>query len=315
MTNADLEKMVDTSDEWVTTRTGIKERRIAEPGDLAFELAAPAARAALKEAALEPDRIDLIICATSTPDMAFPSTACMIQRKIGATSAAAFDISAACSGFIYALKTADSFIKASAAKNVLIVTVEMMSRVVDWSDRSTCVLFGDGAAAALLSAADQGGLVDVRIAADGRYSDFLMSGYASSALAADLDPATAERVGYSGASSHLTMKGNQTFKVAIKAMTEISETILRENSLSIDDISLIAPHQANARIISAVAKNLKAPPEKIFLNLQRYGNTSATTIPCALHEASGAGRLKRGDLVLLVAFGGGFTWGAALLEW
>lgn len=308
LTNRDLEKMVDTSDEWIVTRTGIRERRIAEKDVTASALAVPAAREALESAGVAPGELDLILCATSTPDMMFPSTACFIQNEIGAGGCAAFDLLAACSGFVYALSAADAYIKSGAAKNVLIAASEVFSRIIDWEDRSTCVLFGDGAAAAVVTAsADGGGVIGSRIHADGAYADLLTAGgFAAMGGAA---------AGAREASFCLKMKGNQTFKVAVKRMSDVAAALLAENGLEPADLGLVIPHQANIRIINAVGKALGVPEERVYTNVERYGNTSAASIPIALSEAAEEGRLRRGDLALLVAFGGGLTWGASLLRW
>lgn len=307
-TNADLEKIVDTTDEWITTRTGIRERRIADDGVTAWELGAPAAVEALEKAGIKAPELDMIICATATPDMMFPSTACLIQKEIGAKECAAFDILAACSGFIYALTIAKTFIATQSAKNILIVSTEVLSRIVDWQDRSTCVLFGDGAAATVISAqVGENGVIDSRIKANGEYADFLTAG-PGSVTPRTLNESTVNTRG-------IQMKGNQTFKVAVNTMSEAASELMAANGLTIDDIDLVVPHQANIRIINAVGKSLGIPEEKVFINVQKYGNTSAATIPIALYEATEEGRIKAGDLILLVAFGGGFTWGATLIRW
>ncbi len=302
MTNHDLEKIVETSDDWITTRTGIKERRIADKNESASSLAMPAVTEALENANISPSDLDLIICATSTPDRAFPSTACTIQQQLGAGNCAAFDISAACSGFLYALTLGDSMIRSGQAKNVLLVTSELFSRIVDWTDRATCVLFGDGASAVVLTGSDgKSGIVDSKIHADGRYADDLVAGSGSA-------------TGDVPEQRYVTMKGNQTFKVAVNTMSSVARKILDNNDIAIEDIDLIVPHQANIRILNAVAKNLGLDEKKLFINMHKYGNTSATSIPLAMYEALAEGRLKRGDKLLLVAFGGGFTWGASLIN-
>lgn len=302
MTNHDLEKIVETSDDWITTRTGIKERRIADKNESASSLALPAVTEALEKAGISPSDLDLIICATSTPDRAFPSTACAIQQQLGAGSCAAFDISAACSGFLYALTLGDSMIRSGQAKNVLLVTSELFSRIVDWTDRSTCVLFGDGASAVVLTESDgKSGIVDTKIHADGRYADYLVGGAGSA-------------TGDNPEQRYVTMKGNQTFKVAVNTMSSVTREILDNNDIAIEDIDLIVPHQANIRILNAVAKNLGLDEKKLFINMHKYGNTSASSIPLAMYEAMAEGKLKRGDKLLLVAFGGGFTWGASLIN-
>ncbi|MBI4666884.1 MAG: ketoacyl-ACP synthase III [Nitrospinae bacterium] len=308
LSNADLEKMVDTTDEWIITRTGIKERRIADNGVSASQLAIPAALEALERAGVAPAQLDMIICATSTPDMMFPSTACFIQNGIGARGCAAFDLLAACSGFVYGLTVADKFIKSGAAKNILLVSSEIFSHIVDWKDRSTCVLFGDGAAAAVITAGNgPSGVMDSRIFADGSYGDLLYAGVGSA------NPAHA--LYKDGATQFVKMKGNNLFKIAVTLMADVCRSILADNGLTAEDVSIVIPHQANVRIINAVAKALGMPEEKLFVNVQKYGNTSAVTVPLAMYEAQKEGRLREGDLVLLVAFGGGLTWGASLLRW
>lgn len=308
LTNADLEKIVDTTDDWIITRTGIKERRIAEEGVSASDLAIPAAREALKKAGVDPKELDLIICATSTPDMMFPSTACFIQNAIGARDCAAFDILAACSGFVYGLEVANNFIMSGAAKRVLLVASEIFSQLMNWEDRSTCVLFGDGAAAAVLTPSNDNGVIESRIYADGEYAGMLSAGGFGSRR-----PVTQKS--FEEKAFCLEMKGNQTFKIAVKRMSDVAGALLRENGLTPEDLALIVPHQANIRIINAVGKSLNVPEEKVYVNVNRYGNTSAASIPIALYEAVEEGRIKKGDLVLLVAFGGGLTWGATLMRW
>jgi len=309
LTNADLEKMVDTSDEWIITRTGIRERRIADKGTSASQLAIPAARQALEKAGIGPADLDLILVATSTPDMMFPSTACYIQNAIGANGCGAFDLLAACSGFIYGLNVADAFIKSGAAKNILLVASEVFSQILNWEDRTTCVLFGDGAAAVVITAANDGsGIIDSRIQADGGFADLLTAGGCGSRR--PIGSNTFEDKAYC-----LEMKGNQTFKVAVKRMSDVAASLLKDNGYTADDLALVIPHQANIRIINAVGKAMSLPEDKVYTNVDRYGNTSAASIPIAMYEAAEEGRLKKGDLVLLVAFGGGLTWGAALLRW
>ena len=308
LTNADLERIVETSDEWITTRTGIKERRIAEEGVTASTLGAPAAIEAIKKAGLEASDIGLIICATATPDMRFPSTACLIQKIIGAQPCAAFDITAVCSGFVYGITIAEKFIAQGTVKHALVVGVEILSRMLDWEDRATCVLFGDGSGAAVLSATDDDArIIDSQIKANGDYGDFLMAGVGSDALLDSPSPP--------GKEHFVKMKGNQTFKVAVKTMSEAAAELLAAHGYTANDIDLVVPHQANIRIINAVGKSLGVDEKKVFINVQKYGNTSAATIPMALYEAEAEGRLKAGSLVLLVAFGGGFTWGATLIRW
>lgn len=310
LTNSDLEKMVDTSNQWIIERTGIRERHIADDNMCASDLAAPAALAALEKAGVKPEEIDLIIVGTSTPDMMFPSTACFVQAKIGAVNAAAFDILAACSGFIFGLTTADKYIVSGMYKKVLVIGSEVYSGIVDWEDRTTCVLFGDGAGAAVLVAddsADGSGILSAHIYSDGTKSDYLSA--VGGGSYARFTPELISEKGYK-----VNMHGSRTFKVAIKMMTEAAQTALNHNGVKAEDIKLVIPHQANKRIIDMVAKQLGLDPSLFFMNLERYGNTAAASIPIALDEAIEQGKVEKGDLVLTVAFGGGFTWGSALIR-
>lgn len=308
MTNHDLEKMVDTSDEWITERTGIKERRIAKPDQAASDLACEAAKRALKKAQLKVEKIDLIIVATVSGDMPLPSTACLLQKKLGAVNAAATDINAACSGFIYALSIADAFIKSGKYKKILVVGAEVLSKFTDWHDRTTCVLLGDGAGAAVL-APDQGrGILSVDIYSDGRLWDLLHIPAGGSAM-----PASKETV--EKRLHYIKMKGNETFKVAVRTLENLVIETLKKNNLKPSQLSLLIPHQANLRIIRATAERLGLPMERVIVNLTRYGNTSAASIPVALDEALEEGRIKEGDYIMLEAFGGGLTWGSALIKW
>ncbi|HZL44317.1 MAG TPA: beta-ketoacyl-ACP synthase III [Verrucomicrobiae bacterium] len=309
LTNADLEKMVDTSDEWITTRTGIKERHLAGKNEFTSDLAAKAAIRAMKMAGVTAEQIDLIIVATITPDMPFPSTACLVQRTIGARRAAAFDVEAACSGFIYALEIAQQFIMTRTYDTVLVIGAEKLSSITNWKDRNTCVLFGDGAGAAVLqNRPNSHGLLTAVMGADGDSADLLyMPGGGSRC------PASIESV-----NSHLHylhMSGKETFKKAVQAMQTAAEEALRRCELNISQIQCVIPHQANRRIIDAVAERLGAKPEQMFLNLQKYGNTSAASVAIALDEAVQSGRIHRGDLIMLMVFGAGLTWGAAVIEW
>jgi 3-oxoacyl-[acyl-carrier-protein] synthase-3 len=309
LTNADLEKMVETSDEWIFTRTGIRERRIAAEGEFTSDMATAASRKAMEMAGVTPEQIDLIIVATITPDMPFPNTACLVQRKLGAKRAAAFDVEAACSGFIYALEIGQQFITSRTYDTVLVIGAEKLSTIVDWTDRNTCVLFGDGAGAAVLqNRANSHGLLTAVMGADGENADLLyMPGGGSQC------PATADSV---AARQHfLRMTGKETFKSAVQAMYGAAKEALKQCDLDISQIKCIIPHQANRRIIDAVAERLGAKPEQLFVNLDRYGNTSAASVAIALDEAVSSGRLQRGDLILIVAFGAGLTWGAAVIEW
>ena len=309
LTNAELEKIVDTTDEWITTRTGIKARRIAAADEYTSDLATKAAQRAMEKAGVTADQIDLIIVATITPDMPFPSTACLVQRKIGATRAAAFDLEAACSGFIYALEIAQQFIMSRTYKTVLVIGAEKLSSITDWTDRNTCVLFGDGAGAAILqNRPNAHGLLTAVMGADGEKSDLLfMEGGGSRC------PATVESV--NARMHYLRMEGKETFKNAVQAMQSAAEEALRRCELNISQIKCIIPHQANRRIIDAVGERLGAKPEQLFVNLEKYGNTSAASVAIALDEAVESGRVQRGDLILLVVFGAGLTWGAAVIEW
>jgi 3-oxoacyl-[acyl-carrier-protein] synthase-3 len=309
LTNADLEKMVETSDEWITTRTGIKQRRIAAADEFTSDLAAKAALNAMKNAGVTADQIDLIIVATITPDMPFPSTACLVQKKIGAKRAAAFDLEAACSGFIYALEIAQQFIMSRTYDTVLVIGAEKLSSITDWQDRNTCVLFGDGAGAAILqNRPNAHGLLTAVMGADGDKADLLfMEGGGSRC------PATVASV--NARLHYLRMEGKEAFKNAVQAMQRAAEEALRRCELTVSQIKCIIPHQANQRIVDAVGERLGAKPEQLFLNLQKYGNTSAASVAIALDEAVGSGRIQRGDLILLVVFGAGLTWGAAVIEW
>ncbi|EEF62848.1 beta-ketoacyl-ACP synthase III [Pedosphaera parvula] len=309
VTNHDLEKMVDTTDEWITTRTGIKARRVAAKDEFTSDLASKAALKAMKQAGIKPEEIDLIIVATITPDMPFPSTACLVQRKIGAYRAAAFDIEAACSGFIFALEIGQQFIMSRTYGTVLVIGAEKLSSIVDWTDRNTCVLFGDGAGAAILqNRPNAHGLLTACMGSDGQKADLLsMPGGGSRC------PASAESV---AAGLHfLRMDGKETFKNAVQAMQTAATESLRRCEIDITQIKCIIPHQANRRIIDAVCERLSANPEQVFINLDKYGNTSAASVAIALDEAVESKRIQRGDLILLVVFGAGLTWGAAVIEW
>jgi 3-oxoacyl-[acyl-carrier-protein] synthase-3 len=309
LTNAELEKKVDTSDEWITSRTGIKERRLAAENEFTSDMATRAATRAMERAGVTAEQIDLIIVATITPDMVFPSTACLVQRKIGARRAAAFDLEAACSGFIYGLEIAQQFIMSRTYDTVLVIGAEKLSSIVDWQDRNTCVLFGDGAGAAVLQNRPQAhGLLTAVMGADGDKADLLfMPGGGSQC------PATAASV--ASRLHYLRMEGKETFKNAVQAMQTAAEEALRRCELDISRIKCIIPHQANRRIIDAVADRLGAKPEQMFINLDKYGNTSAASVAIALDEAVESGRVQRGELILLVVFGAGLTWGAAVIEW
>ena len=308
LTNHDLEKMVDTSDEWIRGRTGIERRHILEEGKTNSDLASEAALKAIEDAELTPEDIDCILLATVTPDSFFPSTACQVQAKIGAVNAAAFDMAAACSGFLYALTTAESYIISGQFKNILVIGSEVLSRFVDWEDRTTCVLFGDGAGAVVVSASkEQRGILSTFIKSDGRLGDLLYIPAGGSTI-----PATIESV--TNRMHSIKMKGREVFKHAVRTMVEAAKQGLKKAGKKDDDLSLLIAHQANVRIIDAVAQRLHLTKEKVFVNLQEYGNTSSATIPLAIDQARKEGRLKKNDLCLLVAFGGGFTWGASLVR-
>lgn len=309
LTNADLEKMVNTSDEWITTRTGIKERHIAAKDEFTSDLATQAAQRAMQRAGVTAEQIDLIVVATITPDMPFPSTAALVQRKLGAYRAAAFDLEAACSGFIFALEVAQQFIMSRTYDTVLVIGAEKLSSIVDWEDRNTCVLFGDGAGAAILrNRPNAHGLLTAVMGTDGRKADLLFMAAGGSRC-----PATAESV--AGRLHYLRMEGKETFKNAVQAMQTAAEEALRRCELDISRIKLVVPHQANYRIIGAVGERLGARPDQLFVNVHKFGNTSAASVAIALDEAVQSGRVQSGDLILLVVFGAGLTWGAAVIEW
>jgi 3-oxoacyl-[acyl-carrier-protein] synthase-3 len=310
LTNHDLEKMVETSDDWITTRTGIKERHIAADNETTSSMGAEAAKRAIEMSGLSPEDIDMTIFASITPDMPFPASACLVQDILKLPKTATVDIEAACSGFIYGLSMAYAYIASGIYKNVLVIAAETMSRFVDWEDRNTCVLFGDGAGAAVVSATDNPdeGFLGFKLGGDGFYKDFLYVPAGGSYRPANME--TVEE-----GLHYIKMDGNATFKVAVKTMANVLDELLIEKGISKEAISIVIPHQANERIDLAVADRLKIPREKFFLNLHKYGNTSAGTIPIALCEAYEEGRIKKGDLVAFVAFGGGFTWGASLLKW
>lgn len=312
MTNDDLARMVDTSDEWIATRTGIRERRIAAEGEATSDLAAAAGRNAMEMAGVKPQDLDLMIVATVTPDMFFPSTACIVQRKIGAKNAVCFDISAACSGFLYAMQTARHFLNGGPLKTALVIGAEKLSSLINWKDRNTCVLFGDGAGAVVLrrdaSPEGPGRVIASVMGSDGTLADLLRVPGGGSAM-----PVTPDNV--SSRPNTIHMEGRETFKHAVTRMCRASEQALKEAGLTAKDIALVIPHQANARIIHAIAERLGVPAERMFINLDKYGNTSAATIPVALDEANRSGRISRGDVLLLVAFGGGFTWASAVVRW
>jgi len=301
LTNADLEKMVETTDEWIKSRTGIERRHIAADDEYTSHLAHKAALAALESAGVAPSDIDFVVVGTTTPDLIFPNVACLVQDKLGIKSCPAFSVEAACSGFIYSLVVADQFIRTGGARRALVIGAETMSRIIDWTDRETCVLFGDGAGAVVLEAAETPGIMYSTLGADGRYRDLL---YASSGVS------LRQREG-----AALRMKGNEVFKVAVKTLENLVDDVVEKNNLEKGQIDWLIPHQANIRIISATAKRLALPMERVILTVREHGNTSAASVPMALDTAIRDGRIKRGDLLLLEAFGGGFTWGASLIRY
>jgi len=303
-TNADLEKLVDTSDEWIQDRTGIRQRHIAAENESTCDLAEHAARNAIEAAGIDTSDIDLIIVATTTPDKIFPSTACLLQQRLDIHGPAAFDIQAVCTGFVYALSIADKFIKSGSAKCALVVGADTLSRIIDWTDRSTCVLFGDGAGAVILRASNEPGILSTHLHADGKYNELLMVPEGISQGFDKVKDGTA----------YIHMQGNEVFKVAVNTLGRIVDETLAANKLEKKDIDWLVPHQANTRIISATAKKLKMPMERVVLTVPEHGNTSAASIPLAMDVAVKDGRIKAGDTVLLEAFGGGFTWGSALLK-
>lgn len=309
LTNSDLEKMVDTTDEWIVTRTGIRERRVAADGMMTSDLALAAARQALDQAGVAPGQVDLIIVATCTPDMLFPATACLVQDRLGATRAGAFDLEAACSGFIYGLAVGSQFITTGVYENVLVIGAEVLSRIVNWHDRGTCVLMGDGAGAALLRPVSEGyGLLGFHLGSDGSGGDLLKVPAGGARL-----PASPETLAQG--QHYIYMNGREVFKFAVVTMGEAAEQALARCGLGFEDVDWYVPHQANQRIIDASARRFGFPMEKVVMNLDRYGNTSAASIPIALYEAVAEGKVRRDDVVLAVAFGGGLTWGAAVMRW
>lgn len=308
LTNVDLEKMVDTSDEWITTRTGIKERRLAAKSEATSDLAVKAAKEAIQDARLKPEDIDLIIAATVTPDMPFPSTACFIQAKLNARNAVCFDISAACAGFIYAVSIAQQFIARGVYKNALIIGAEVLSSITDWQDRNTCVLFGDGAGAVVLSEVKSAGILSVYLGSDGTKTDLLMVPAGGSR-----NPSTYNTI--KRRMHYIKMEGNELFKIAVKSMLDAAQIALKQAGLTSAQVDLLIPHQANTRIIMAVAKRLGVAEDKIYLNIERYGNTSSASTAVALCEALHEGRVKKGDIILLDVFGAGLVWGACVIKW
>jgi len=309
LTNADLEQIVDTSDEWITTRTGIKQRRKAAPNEYTSQFAVRASREAIERAGLEAADIDLILCATVTPDQILPSTACLIQAQLGANQAAAMDIVAACSGFIYGLSLADTMIRTGQSKYTLVIGAEILTRYVDYTDRGTCVLFGDGAGAAVLGTVEEGrGILAAKIRSDGRYEEQLYA------------PGGGTKGGFTAETiargdHFFKMKGNELFKVAVRSMADVSREVLDYAGLKTDDVNLFIPHQANQRITDAVASKLNVDSSIVYSNIAMHGNTSSASIPIGLDECVEAGRVRKGDVILMASFGGGVTWGGAVMRW
>lgn len=314
MTNDELAQLVDTTSEWISSRTGILERHIAAKGELTSDLAAHASRRALEAAGCKPEDLDLIICATSTPDLVFPATAAIVQRKIGAqsTKAPAFDIQAVCTGFVYALSIADQFIRSGMSKKILVIGAETFSRILDWNDRTTCILFGDGAGAVVVEAIEgesDRGILSTHMHADGSFVELLhVTGGVSQGRPSGFD-VKHDALGF------VDMHGNEVFKQAVKAMGAVAEEALAANGLTVDDIDWFIPHQANKRILLATAKRINIPESKVVMAVDHHGNTSAASVPLALDEAVKDGRIRPGHLVLLDAFGGGFTWASAIMRW
>ena len=305
LTNTELATMVDTSDEWIRSRTGIEQRHIAADGEYTVDLAEKAARRAMEAAGKTKDDIDLIIVGTTTADRVFPSTACLLQKRLDIHGCAAFDVQAVCTGFVYALGVADKFFKTDSAKCALVIGAETLSRIVDWSDRNTCVLFGDGAGAVVLEASDEPGILSTHLHADGEYEDLLNVNYGVS---------TASNLLIDG-SGGIQMKGNEVFKMAVNTLGRIVDETLAHNNMEKSDIDWLVPHQANTRIINATAKKLKMSMDHVVVTVNKHGNTSAASVPLALDVAVRDGRIKRGETLLLEAFGGGFTWGSALIKY
>ena len=306
LTNDDLSKIVDTTDEWIASRTGIRERHVAAEGETTGDLAYHAATRALEAAGVDASEIDLIVLGTTTPDIIFPSTACLLQHRLGADGCAAFDVNAACSGFIYALTVADNFIRSGSAKTVLVVGSETLTRMVDWTERTTCVLFGDGAGAVVLKADAETGILSTHLHADGGKKDLLWNPVGVS-VGFDVDEPNA--------GVRIRMSGSDVFKYAVKALDSVVEETLEANGLDRHDIDWLIPHQANLRIIEATAKRLDMPMERVVVTVDKHGNTSSGSVPLALDEGVRSGKIQRGQLVLLEAFGGGFTWGSALVRY
>lgn len=305
VTNKDIEELVDTSDEWIRERTGIRERHVAAENENTCDLAERAARRALDAAGLGMDRIDLIVVGTTTPDRIYPATACRLQARLGVRGCAAFDVQAVCTGFIYALAVAEKFIRTGDARCALVVGADTHSRLLDWSDRSTCILFGDGAGAVVLEASDEPGVLATRLHADGTYEDLL---YIEGGLAYTRGP-------YADGSGHMKMRGNEVFRMAVRTLRRIVDETLEASGMRAEEVDWLIPHQANHRIIEATAHKLNIPAERVVVTVAEHGNTSAASVPLALDVAVRDGRIRRGDVLLLEAFGGGFTWGTALIRY
>ena len=309
LTNEDLTKIVDTSDEWITVRTGIKERRIAAKDETTSEMATKAALSALEQAKIKPEELDLIIVATATPDMLFPATACFVQKNIGAKKAACLDIAAACAGFLFGVEIAQQFITSHTYNTVLVIGAEKLTSITNWTDRNTCVLFGDGAGAAVLRhRGSEHGVISTHIGSDGQFTDILFMPGGGSRC-----PITRDNVDMNLATIH--MLGKEVYKQAVTAMVNASKKVLADAGLTADDIACVIPHQANLRIIEAIADRLKISLDRFYVNLDKYGNTSAAAVAIALDEANRTGRIKHGDYVLMVVFGGGLTWASTIIEW
>lgn len=309
LTNFDLEKMIDTSDEWIRTRTGIRERRIVENGVCTSDMGVIAARMALERAGVSPDEVDLIITGTATPDMMFPSTGCLIQDKLGASKAAAFDLEAGCTGFVYSIAVGSQFVQTGLYDNVLVVGSDTLSKVTDWTDRNTCVLFGDGAGAVLLKPVPEGtGILSLYLGADGSGGELLKLPGGGSRYPANKESVEKKQ-------HYIKMAGNEVFKFATKIMEEATLEAIKRSGVSVDEVKCFIPHQANIRIIEAAAKRLGIPMDKVFVNVSNYGNTSNGSIPIALFEAQDQGRIKKGDIVVIVAFGAGLTWASSVIKW
>jgi len=300
LTNAELERSIDTTDEWIFTRTGIRERHIVAQGEFTSDMALAASKSAIEAAGIDITSIDLIVLATTTPDRTFPSTACLLQQKLGIVNCPAFDLQAVCSGFVYALATADNFIKAGAAKCVLVVGADAMSRITDWTDRSNCILWGDGAGAVILQASDEQGILSTHLHANGNYADMLT---------------VPQGVSNQEGSKTILMEGNAVFKMAVNTLDAIVEDTLAANGLEKSDIDWLVPHQANIRILQSTAKKLGMSMDRVVTTVDKHGNTSAASIPLALDVAVRDGRIKRGEIILMEAFGGGFTWGSVLMKY